>query len=262
MNRARPDPLLIRCGDCLSLLPEMLRGGGDGGGSGGPFDHIITDPPYEDVHHDHHARASIRRSDGRPAPRGVNFDGIDAIRDRAALEMVRAARGWVIIFCLAEGVRAWRDALQAAGARWHGTLAWVKPDAAPRFDGTGPARGFECIACAWAGSGRRRWNRGGGRGVYTCLTEKGGHAAAKPIALMTALAGDFTRPGQVICDPFMGSGTTGLAALRLGRRFCGIEMDRETFNTAEARLAAARRAPSLPLPEPPVPQAEFGMDLP
>ena len=79
---------------------------------------------------------------------------------------------------------------------------------------------------------------------------------------MTALAGDFTRPGQVICDPFMGSGTTGLAALRLGRRFCGIEMDRETFNTAEARLAAARLAPSLPLPEPPVPRAQFGMDPP
>ena len=126
MNRARPDPLLIRRGDCLSLLPEMVR-------RGGPFDHIITDPPYEDVHHDHHARASIRRRDGRPAPRGVNFDGIDAIRDRAALEMARAARGWVIIFCLAEGVRAWRDALQAAGARWHGTMAWVKPDAAARL---------------------------------------------------------------------------------------------------------------------------------
>ena len=45
MNRARPDPLLIRRGDCLSLLPEMVR-------RGGPFDHIITDPPYEDVHHD------------------------------------------------------------------------------------------------------------------------------------------------------------------------------------------------------------------
>ncbi|WP_420013153.1 DNA-methyltransferase [Tateyamaria sp.] len=254
MTRPPSAPVTLRCGDCLTLLPELA-------GEFGPFDHIITDPPYESVHHDHHARASIRRTDGLAAPRGVSFDGIDAIRDRAAREMVCAARGWVLVFCLAEGVRAWRDALQAAGARWHGTLAWIKPDASPRFDGTGPARGFECIACAWAGPGRRRWNRGGARGVYTCLTAKGGHVAAKPEALMTALVGDFTQRGQIICDPFMGSGTTGLAALRLGRGFCGVEKDPSTYSAAQARLAMAARMPPLRLPEPPAVQAQLPLEI-
>ncbi len=246
-------PLDLHCGDCLDLLPRLVAD------RGGPFDHIIADPPYENIHHAHHARRAITRTDGRPSPRGVAYSGIDDIRCPAAAAMVSASRGWVAVFCLAEGVRPWHDALVAAGGRWHGTMAWVKPDAAPMFAGTGPARGFECIALAWAGAGRRRWNGGGGRGVLTCLTAKGGAVpGTKPLPLMQALVDLFTRRGEAICDPFMGSGTTGVAAMEAGRGFTGIEIDAQTFLGADARLARARRAPALPLRPRPV---QAAMDL-
>src|SRR6185503_13882996 len=68
------------------------------------------------------------------------------------------------------------------------------------------------------GGGYRRWNAGGKRGVYThCVNtgRQGEHPTEKPVPLMCEIIGDFTRPGELICDPFMGSGTTGAAALSL-----------------------------------------------
>jgi site-specific DNA-methyltransferase (adenine-specific) len=63
------------------------------------------------------------------------------------------------------------------------------------------------------------------------------HATQKPLGLMKDLVLDFTRPGEVVLDPFMGSGTTGVACLELGRRFLGIERDPTTFQIACQRLA-------------------------
>ena len=225
-------------GDCLDLVPTIVA-------RHGPFDHVIADPPYEDVLHKAAAKGSVARTDGRPEPRGPAFAGIAQIRNEAAAAMVAASRGWVLAFCLAEGVGAWQAALKAAGAKWDTTLAWVKPDAAPRFNGQGAARGFECIAAAWAGTGHRSWNGGGRRGVFTHLTAKGGHETAKPVDLMMALIALYTRPGDLVCDPFMGSATTGVAALRLGRRFVGIEKDGKHFALARARIAALEAAPML-----------------
>ena len=51
---------------------------------------------------------------------------------------------------------------------------------------------------------------------------------------------DFTNEGDVVLDPFMGSGTTGVAAVRLGRRFIGIEKDPRYFAIAKARIEAAQ----------------------
>lgn len=56
------------------------------------------------------------------------------------------------------------------------------------------------------------------------------------------LIGRFTRPGQVICDPFMGGGTTGAAALAMNRQFIGIELDDATFKTAQARIGGQNAA--------------------
>jgi site-specific DNA-methyltransferase (adenine-specific) len=57
---------------------------------------------------------------------------------------------------------------------------------------------------------------------------------------MESLVRDFTDPGELVCDPFAGSGTTGVACLRLGRRFVGWEKDERYFRVAVKRLTAAR----------------------
>jgi hypothetical protein len=58
----------------------------------------------------------------------------------------------------------------------------------------------------------------------------------KPIDLMKAIIRDYSRPGDLICDPTAGLATTGVAALTMGRRFVGSECDPETFEKARKRL--------------------------
>lgn len=66
-----------------------------------------------------------------------------------------------------------------------------------------------------------------------------GHPSQKPVSLIVDLIEKFTKPGQVVFDPFMGSGTTGVACLNTGRNFIGIEKDAGYFAIAEKRLAEA-----------------------
>lgn len=64
------------------------------------------------------------------------------------------------------------------------------------------------------------------------------HPTQKPVALMEWLVKTYTNPGDIVLDPFMGSGSTGIACLRNGRRFIGIEREEKYFEVACQRLAA------------------------
>lgn len=222
-------------GDCLDILPALEQS-----------DHVISDPPYEDELHK--AVGRIRRKDGANMIDRLGFEGVNERRAEFAEAIRNHSKGWALLFTLAEGVRAWRDDLQSAGAKWDTTLVWIKPDAMPRFNGQGAARGFEnCISC-WCGKGYRSWNGGGKRGVYTHLVNKdrqGEHPTEKPVPLMVELILDFTNIGQKICDPFMGSGTTGVASVKTGRQFIGIERDPNYFDLACRRIEAAVIQPDL-----------------
>jgi site-specific DNA-methyltransferase (adenine-specific) len=219
-------------GDCAEVMGSLET-----------VDHIISDPPYEDELHG--AIGRIRRTDGREMIADLGFDGINSIRAKISQICVEKSTGWLILFTLAEGVRAWRDDIQAAGGKYDTCLAWIKPDAAPRFNGQGAARGFECAVTAWCGTGYRSWNGGGKRGIYTHLVNgperTGKHPTEKPRRLMSDLIADFTKPEQTILDPFMGSGTTGVAAVMAGRNFIGIEQNEEHFELACRRVREAQR---------------------
>ena len=67
------------------------------------------------------------------------------------------------------------------------------------------------------------------------------HPTVKPIALMEYLTKLVTQPGGVVIDPFMGSGTTGVACAQTGRNFIGIEIDETYFKIAEKRINKARQ---------------------
>lgn len=74
------------------------------------------------------------------------------------------------------------------------------------------------------------------------------HPAAKPIELLVYLIEKVSRPGDLILDPFCGSGSTGVACVKTGRRFIGIEIDPGYANIARARIAkAAEQARQLEL---------------
>lgn len=251
---------LLYKGDCLDLLPEISE-----------VDHCITDPPYEEEAHTKARRSlkdatqkrgaqnvgAVRRID---APLEIAFSAITQ-DDRDAVSDLIADRvsGWVVAFCQIEAVGLWRGSLKSAGLDWVRGGVWIKPNGAPQFTGDRPGQGFESIAIAHK-PGRKKWNGGGKHAVWTFPLEhnaggggKAEHPTIKPLALMLALIADFTQPGDTILDPYAGSGTTGVACLRLGRKFVGIERDPKYFELAAERLAAeeagsnvaARRAGQL-----------------
>ena len=84
----------------------------------------------------------------------------------------------------------------------------------------------------------------------TELTEKNGHPCPKPLGWMTWLVDLASKPWETVLDPFMGSGTTGVACVRLGRRFVGIEIEPKYFDIACMRIETATKQPDLFVKEP------------
>jgi site-specific DNA-methyltransferase (adenine-specific) len=105
--------------------------------------------------------------------------------------------------------------------------------------------GWEAVAICHR-PGRKRWN-GGGRHAFWSVPKAGkyGHPTEKPLTLVLSWISDFTDLGECILDPFMGSGTTGVAAVKLGRSFIGIEREPKYFDTACRRIEAAYAQPDL-----------------
>jgi site-specific DNA-methyltransferase (adenine-specific) len=82
--------------------------------------------------------------------------------------------------------------------------------------------------------------------IQSCETVvKNGHPCPKPINLMKWLVNRASLIGETILDPFMGSGTTGVAAVKLGRKFIGIEIEPKYFDIACKRIQAALDAPDM-----------------
>jgi len=75
--------------------------------------------------------------------------------------------------------------------------------------------------------------------------EKNGHPCVKPIKAWKKMLSNISLAGQTIFDPFMGSGTTGVAALQLDRNFIGCEISPEYYSIAEKRIQSAALQPSL-----------------
>ena len=237
------DGVEIIHGDCRDVLPTIESAA-----------HVITDPPYEAEAHMPMRRT--QRSINTGTNDALDFAPITSdVREFFANWCGERCEGWSLTFCQVEGALLWRNAMAEAGSRYNRTMAWIKPDSSPQFDGHGPAQGYECIFAGWFGKGASRWNAGGKRGVYQHNTNgplrEGTHPTEKPLKLMLELINDFASEDGLIVDPFMGSGTTGVAALRLGRRFIGIERDEKYFNVARRRIEKEMSQPSLFAPAPP-----------
>lgn len=137
-------------------------------------EHVITDPPYEAEAHTLQRRifnGGADRGGGiKSAP--LTFVALDeATRDGLAREARRIAARWVLVFCQAEAVGAWRASFTAADLPWKRACVWLKPNGQPQMTGDRPGMGYESIACAH-GPGRSRWNAGGKHGVYTFAVKR------------------------------------------------------------------------------------------
>lgn len=231
------DGITIYHGDCREVLPALSC-----------VDHVITDPPYfRDVYrrmssiedgYGNSAKSLKRAGTAIVKMAAGDIGAIDDLVEPIALACAQICRRWAIIFSDVENSHRWRDALTNAGLRYMRTGAWVKPDSMPQMSGDRPAVGFEVCTIAHSRKASR-WNGGGRAALWihnTCRTDRPDHPCPKPLPLMFELVQQFTDPGDLILDPFMGSGTTLLAAKNLGRRAIGIEVNEQYCQIAVQRL--------------------------
>lgn len=234
------DGIVIYHGDCRDVLPLLPIA-----------DHVVTDAPY-DIETHAGARTAKRNADGKVDPQAhrirIDFDPLDVF---AAVPVLLAhAHRWVIGFC---GLEMLGDYRAAGGDAWIRAGFWRRPDGAPQFTGDRPGQPGEGIAILHrplsAGrEGRTRWNGGGKHAYYEYMVVKHDrvHPTQKPELLMAAIIADFTDERDTLLDPFMGSGTTLVAAKRLGRSAIGIELEEQYCEIAAGRLAQRSLFSELP----------------
>lgn len=238
--------ITLYCGDCRDVLPT-LEG----------VDHVITDPPYARDIYQRMSLPNTKKGSTTPERIGLastfsldngsrlgklaagEIGAIDEMLPEVAAHIARLTVRWAVVYSDVETCWAWRLELEGP-MRYVRTGAWVKTDPMPQFTGDRPAVGFEPCTIVHA-LGPMRWNGGGHAAVWTGGTAKAdrpNHPCPKPLWLMRAQVEDFTDPGELILDPFAGSGTTLVAAKQLGRRAIGVELEERWCEVAARRLEA------------------------
>ena len=205
-------------------------------------DAFISDPPYSE--RTHAGTADIGAIGGRQS---LSYASLSA-DDVHALVMHWSPRtsGWMACFCDDALIHVYRAAFADAGRFDFAAVPWLQHR--PRLLGDGPGSGACHLMVA-----RPRERRFMSWGSLPCWygptrgTEPGRHIGGKPLDIMRAIVRDYSRPGDLVCDPYAGGGTTALACLTEGRRAIGAEVDPDTHAKATARLSTWQ--PSLFVPE-------------
>lgn len=208
-------------GHCLEILPTF-----------GNVDACITDPPYGIAY------VSAWRKRGRTEML-ANDDSAptEAVMYMAAL----LADGGAMYLATRFDVAAqWNDAVRATGMTLKTPIFWDKGNhTSGDLDGDFGAQ-VEIFIFAHKGRHKLRGNRLAN--LWRFPREVAGeHPTPKPVPLMERMVACSTDNGQTILDPFMGSGTTGVACMNLGRKFIGIEIEPKYFEIACERIENAQR---------------------
>ena len=182
-------------------------------------DAVITDPPY-----------------------GINFAAMPTKWQRAAGQKPETWDDSTAVDI--DYIRGFGEIQVVWGGNYYalppsrGWLTWFKPDAPPSMGHfemawTNLDRNAKQISCS----------------ISQTNKERVGHPTQKPLAVMLWTIEQAGKP-EMILDPFMGSGTTGVAAMTLGRKFIGIERDERYFQIACERITNAQRQQTLFEPAP------------
>ncbi|MBB1074485.1 site-specific DNA-methyltransferase [Rhodoferax sp. 4810] len=258
----------LYCGDCIEILPMI-----------GKVDAVITDPPYltTDLHFDKYLDCNYVnllidavKDDGYFAC----FSPIEALAEIAKLWKVRFSG---VMIKLQPCMRT-HNAKKPMNQHEHymvyahpqykiSNLTWnaIKNYGASPYKkvqkNTGCLRGYKdqldrANTSGWTKDGYVSENDGfryqtdviyGATKPCMSHDERTIHPTQKPVSTLSVLVQWLTNEKDLILDPFMGSGTTGVAAVRSGRRFIGIEIDPDYFDIACARIEDAQRQTQLEL---------------
>ena len=228
----------IYCGDSYDLLQEFIN-------DNIKVDHIITDPPYNISKKNNFATMT---SGNR---KGIDFGEWDKDFDlygwiKLASQIIKT-NGSIIIFCSYRFISHFVDELEQNNFIVKDVLIWKKRNPMPRNVDRRYVQDTEFAI--WAVNKNAKWifNKPSSisylRSLFETSTvsgkEKTIHPTQKSEKLMDDIIKIHTNENDVILDPFMGSGTTGVSALKNKRRFIGVELSDEYYEIAKERIIKA-----------------------
>ncbi len=218
-------------GDASEIMPTV-----------GHVDAVITDPPYK---FSTSGGGALRGH--RPYLKEIAAAGLDQGFDIEVLTAaVEAGATSAAVFFHFDQVFEIADWFRRSGLERNAMCFWRKTNPMPVANRHYQPE-LEYYWHGWSrpfGVGgalpqkRRVWDGAVGDSAF-------GHPTEKPIDLMAKMVVNASDPGAVVVDPFMGTGTTAVAALRHGRKFIGIEHDERWFDAARRRIEAELAQPGL-----------------
>jgi hypothetical protein len=203
--------------------------------AGEQFDAVICDPPYGARTHAGGREPETLRDLGK-APREIEYHPWDSGSISEFVDaMTGACRGWVVPLTSHDLVCEYQDAFERAGWYAFAPVPCVITGMSIRLAGDGPSSwAVYAVPARPRNREMQRWGTLPGAYVGTAQPGAGG-GRGKPQWLMRSLVRDYSRPGDLVCDPVAGWGATALAAAAEGRRFVGAEMDQDAHREAIRR---------------------------
>lgn len=232
-------------GDCLEIMPLLP-----------PVDAVVTDPPYKVTSGGFGQLEGgfsgwIKDSyDNKGAIVQCDIDWNDWLPKIYAI-LKNPAHCYV--FSNDRNLTIARTAAEATGFQFHRLLVWDKKTALPN-------RWYiqNCEFILFLRKGKAfEINDCGSLALQSIIQrDTSKHPTEKPVELCSLYIRNSTQPNELVLDPFMGSGTTGVACAKLGRKFIGIEIDENYFNIACKRIEEAYQQPDLFIEQPTKSQQE------
>ena len=196
-------------------------------------DLLVTDPAYESLEK-HRAVGTTTRLKHSKASSNDWFNVFPNVRFAelfAEAFRVLKRNTHFYLFCDAETMFVVKPEAEQAGFRFWKPLVWDK-----RTIGMGYHYRARYELILFFEKGKRRLNDLGIPDIISVPRIRGGYPAEKPSSVSEVLIGQSSAPGDLVADPFMGSGSVGVAALTLGRRFIGTDINPEAVQLSEKRL--------------------------
>lgn len=221
-------------GDCLELIAKIPDNS---------IDLIVTDPPYKTI--------TGGDSDGKNSTRPKGM--LSGNRKLFTYQNNIKPAQWIpeLFRVLKEGSHCYiftnhlnmKDMLiesEKVGFKLHNILVWEKNNCTPS-----QFYMKNCEYILFLRKGKAKWinDIGGSKTVHQFQNIIGNkvHPTEKPVDLMQFYIKNSSSEGDLVLDPFMGAGSTGIAALNSGRNFIGFELDEEYYRTAKSRIESLNR---------------------
>jgi len=213
------EPNTVHCAESVELLAEMPAG---------CVDLVLTDIPYNEVNRSSHG---LRKLDKGTADSAV-FDLPGAL-----FQMLRVCSRSLYVFCCTEQVSEIRRAFVRAGLSTRHCI-WEKTNPSPM---NGQHLWLSSIEnCVYAKRPRAVFNEHCKSSVWRFPVERNQlHPTQKSLKLFEYLVTVSSNPGDLVLDPFCGSGTSAVAAERLGRRYIAMDIDQDYCRLTLSRLRGA-----------------------